>query len=308
MEFLRILVTGGAGFLGSHLVRALIKAGHSVRVLDNLSTGSLENIRDLPLEFIRGDIRDYDTVEAAVKNVDVIFHLAALIDVTESIEKPLDYLEVNVKGTLNVARASRGVSAVIFSSSCAVYGEPEFIPISEDHKLSPKSPYAASKASGEAYIISYSNLNGYRPVILRLFNVYGPKQTKSYAGVISEFIRRALREEPPMIYGDGEQTRDFIHVEDVVDAMIRAMREERARGIYNIGSGKATKIKDLAYLILKLAGKTEIKPVYMPPRPGDIRNSEADITRARRDLGFEPRVELDRGIEMLIDEMRGEKQ
>ncbi|MGC9021333.1 MAG: SDR family NAD(P)-dependent oxidoreductase [Candidatus Methanodesulfokora sp.] len=308
MESLRILVTGGAGFLGSHLVRALIKAGHSVRVLDNLSTGSLENIRDLPLEFIRGDIRDYDTVEAAVKNVDVIFHLAALIDVTESIEKPLDYLEVNVKGTLNVARASRGVSAVIFSSSCAVYGEPEFIPISEDHKLSPKSPYAASKASGEAYIISYSNLNGYRPVILRLFNVYGPKQTKSYAGVISEFIRRALREEPPMIYGDGEQTRDFIHVEDVVDAMIRAMREERARGIYNIGSGKATKIKDLAYLILKLAGKTEIKPVYMPPRPGDIRSSEADITRARRDLGFEPRVELDRGIEMLIDEMRGEKQ
>ncbi|PNV77934.1 MAG: nucleoside-diphosphate sugar epimerase, partial [Thermoproteota archaeon] len=148
------------------------------------------------------------------------------------------------------------MSAVLFSSSCAVYGEPEFIPISEDHKLSPKSPYAASKASGEAYIISYSNLNGYRPVILRLFNVYGPKQTKSYAGVISEFIRRALREEPPMIYGDGEQTRDFIHVEDVVDAMIRAMREERARGIYNIGSGKATKIKDLAYLILRLAGKT----------------------------------------------------
>ena len=304
MESLRILVTGGAGFLGSHLVRALIKAGHSVRVLDNLSTGSLENIRDLPLEFIRGDIRDYDTVEAAVKNVDVIFHLAALIDVTESIEKPLDYLEVNVKGTLNVARASRGVSAVLFSSSCAVYGEPEFIPISEDHKLSPKSPYAASKASGEAYIISYSNLNGYRPVILRLFNVYGPKQTKSYAGVISEFIRRALREEPPMIYGDGEQTRDFIHVEDVVDAMIRAMREERARGIYNIGSGKATKIKDLAYLILKLAGKTEIKPVYMPPRPGDIRNSEADITRARRDLNFEPRVELDRGIEMLMERLR----
>ncbi|MGC8933417.1 MAG: SDR family NAD(P)-dependent oxidoreductase [Candidatus Methanodesulfokora sp.] len=304
MESLRILVTGGAGFLGSHLVRALIKAGHSVRVLDNLSTGSLENIRDLPLEFIRGDIRDYDTVEAAVKNVDVIFHLAALIDVTESIEKPLDYLEVNVKGTLNVARASRGVSAVLFSSSCAVYGEPEFIPISEDHKLSPKSPYAASKASGEAYIISYSNLNGYRPVILRLFNVYGPKQTKSYAGVISEFIRRALREEPPMIYGDGEQTRDFIHVEDAVHAMIRAMREERARGIYNIGSGKATKIKDLAYLILRLAGKTGIKPVYMPPRPGDIRNSEADITRARRDLNFEPRVELDRGIEMLMERLR----
>ena len=302
MESLRILVTGGAGFLGSHLVRALSKEGHLIRVLDDLSTGSLENIKGCDVEFIRGDIREYSTVKDALKDIDVVVHLAALIDVPESIEKPVEYFEVNSYGTFNVARASDNINTLIFSSSCAVYGNPERLPIDENHKLNPLSPYAASKISGEAYITGYANIYGYRPVILRYFNIYGPKQTKAYAGVISEFTKRALRGEPPIIYGDGEQTRDFIHVEDAVDAILKAIKEERARGVYNIGSGNAVKIKDLAYLILKLAGRTEIRPVYIAPRPGDIRNSVADITRANKELGFEPRVKLDRGIEMLMKE------
>ncbi|RSN73689.1 SDR family NAD(P)-dependent oxidoreductase, partial [Candidatus Methanodesulfokora washburnensis] len=266
---MKILVTGGAGFIGSHLVKALVEAGYSVRVLDNLSTGSLENLRGLSLDFVKGDVRNYDEVEEAVKGMEAVVHLAALIDVSESVEKPLDYLEVNVKGTLNVARASRNVDTVVFSSSCAVYGEPEKLPIDEDHRINPKSPYAASKAGGEAYIISYANLYGYRPVILRFFNVYGPKQSRAYSGVITEFIKRAARGDPLIIYGDGEQTRDFIHVRDAVDAVMRSLKSN-ASGIYNIGSGKATKISELAYLVLKTMNINAL-PVYMPPRPGDIR-------------------------------------
>jgi UDP-glucose 4-epimerase len=300
MESMKILVTGGAGFIGSHLVKALVEAGYSVRVLDNLSTGSLENLRGLSLDFIKGDVRNYDEVEKAVEGMEAVVHLAALIDVSESVEKPLDYLEVNVKGTLNVARASRNVDTVIFSSSCAVYGEPEKLPIDEDHRLNPKSPYAASKAGGEAYIISYANLYGYRPVILRFFNVYGPKQSRAYSGVITEFIKRAARGDPPIIYGDGEQTRDFIHVKDAVDAVVRSLKSN-ASGIYNIGSGKATKISELAYLVLKTMNINAL-PVYMPPRPGDIRNSVADIKKAKEELYFEPKIPLERGIEMLSHE------
>ena len=300
MESMKILVTGGAGFIGSHLVKALVEAGYSVRVLDNLSTGSLENLRGLSLDFVKGDVRNYDEVEKAVKGMEAVVHLAALIDVSESVEKPLDYLEVNVKGTLNVARASRNVDTVIFSSSCAVYGEPEKLPIDEDHRINPKSPYAASKAGGEAYIISYANLYGYRPVILRFFNVYGPKQSRAYSGVITEFIRRAARGDPPIIYGDGEQTRDFIHVRDAVDAVVRSLKSN-ASGIYNIGSGKATKISELAYLVLKTMNINAL-PVYMPPRPGDIRNSVADIKKAKEELHFEPKIPLERGIEMLSHE------
>jgi UDP-glucose 4-epimerase len=302
IESLRILVTGGAGFIGSHLVRALATAGHSVRVLDNLSTGSLDKIGDLlnTVEFIRSDIRDVDAMEGALKGIDAVVHLAALVDVAESFEKPVDYFDANVCGTLNVALASKNISVLVFASSCAVYGEPIYLPINEEHPLNPKSPYAASKVSGEAYITAYASLYGFRPVILRLFNVYGPGQSKSYAGVITEFIKRVAKGEPPVIYGDGQQTRDFIHVDDVVQAIMRALISDKAYGAYNIGSGINTTINELAQLILKLTGRTDLKPIYAPPRHGDISQSVADVSKARKDLSFKPNILLNDGIKMLL--------
>ena len=299
----RVLVTGGAGFIGSHLVRELAKLGYEVRVLDNLSRGTLSSISGVldSVEFIRGDIRDQGTVEAAVRGVDSVVHLAALIDVAESIEKPELYLDVNVRGTFNLAKASRSVSTFVFASSCAVYGEPVRIPISEDHPLNPKSPYAATKIAGEALVQSYANLYGYRPVILRLFNVYGPGQSKAYAGVISEFVKRVTMGEPPVIFGDGGQTRDFVHVRDAARAVVLALENKNASGVYNIGSGTAVTIKVLASMILRAAGKEHLKPVHAPPRPGDIRYSQASIERARRELGYTPEIRLEDGITGLIE-------
>ena len=304
METLRVLVTGGTGFIGSHLVKALVKAGHQVRVLDNLSTGSIENLTDVldAIEFVRGDVRDYGIVESVIRGVDAVVHLAALIDVAESVEKPDLYFDVNVRGTYNVVKASKNVSTFVFASSSAVYGEPIRMPIPEDHPLIPKSPYAASKVSGEAFVQAFANQYGFRPVILRLFNVYGPKQSRAYAGVIIEFIRRVSRGEPPVIFGDGEQTRDFIHVSDVVEAIMLSFRNEEARGVFNIGSGKGITINHLANLILKLMGRENLKPIYAQSRPGDIRNSVADITKAKRKLGFNPKVELKLGIKELISQ------
>jgi len=302
METLRVLVTGGVGFIGSHLIRVLVRAGHQVRVLDNLSTGSVENLADVldAIEFVRGDVRDYGAVEYAVRGVDAVVHLAALIDVAESVEKPDLYFDVNVRGTYNVAKASRNINTFVFASSSAVYGEPIKVPIPEDHPLMPKSPYAASKVSGEAFVQTFANQYGFRPVILRLFNVYGPKQSRAYAGVIIEFISRVSRGEPPIIFGDGEQTRDFIHVGDVVEAIMLSLRNERVRGVLNIGSGEGVTINHLARLILKLMGREDLKPIYAPPRPGDIRHSIADISRARKELGFKPKVGLEAGIKELI--------
>lgn len=302
MESLRVLVTGGAGFIGSHLVRALVRAGHSVRVLDNLSTGSLDNLKDVleSVELVVGDVRNWEVVERSIKDVEVVVHLAALIDVAESVEKPDSYFDVNVFGTYNVVKACRRVSSVIFTSTCAVYGEPIRVPIDEEHPLAPKSPYAATKVAGEAFVHAFAELYGYRPIILRLFNVYGPKQSKAYAGVIVEFLRRVSRGEPPVIFGDGEQTRDFIHVADVVEAVVKAMENEEVRGTFNIGSGEAVTINYLANLVLRLAGREYLKPIYAPPRPGDVRRSVADIRRAGEALGFKPKVRLEEGIEGLL--------
>jgi UDP-glucose 4-epimerase len=302
MESLKILVTGGAGFIGSHLVKALVKAGHQVRVLDNLSTGSIENLADVlnAIEFVRGDVRDYGTVEYAVGGVDAVVHLAALIDVAESVEKPDLYFDVNVRGTYNVVKASKNVSTFVFASSSAVYGEPIRVPIPEDHPLMPKSPYAASKVSGEAFVQAFANQYGFRPVILRLFNVYGPKQSRAYAGVIIEFIRRVSRGESPVIFGDGGQTRDFVHVSDVVEAIMLSLRNEGARGVFNIGSGEGITINHLANLILKSMNREDLKPIYALPRPGDIRHSIADITRAKKELKYEPKIRLETGIKGLI--------
>jgi len=302
VESLRVLVTGGAGFIGSYLVKELVRRGHFVRVLDNFSTGSIENLIDVArdVEVVRGDVRNYSVVAESVRGVDIVIHLAALIDVAESMQKPDLYFEVNVVGTHNVAKACRNIDTLIFASSSSVYGDPIKIPIPEDHPTQPRSVYAATKVAGEAIVQAFSSLYGYRPVILRIFNAYGPKQSRAYSGVVIEFIRRVLRGEPPVIYGDGQQTRDFIYVTDVVEAITRAMTSKKASGVINIGSGRSTTINELAKLVLKILGKENLKPVYAPPRPGDLKHSVADITKAKQLLGFEPRICLEEGVKRVI--------
>ena len=302
VETLRVLVTGGAGFIGSHLARELVSLGYEVRVLDNLSRGSLENLGDALgcVELVIGDVRDPEVTARAVAGVDAVVHLAALVDVEESIRFPELYTEVNLVGTLNLVRASRRVDTFVFSSSASVYGDPMRVPIPETHPLSPKSPYATSKAAAELYIKTYSNLYGFRYVILRLFNVYGPRQSRSYSGVVAEFIRRALRGEPPVIHGDGEQTRDFVYVSDVVKAMVAALKT-KVSGVYNVGSGTPTRIVDLAYAVLRVVGVGNLRPEFREARPGDVKHSVADISKAARELGFRPTVDLGTGLRLLVD-------
>ncbi len=301
---MRVLVTGGAGFIGSHLVRALISKGFKVRVVDDLSRGSLRSLDPFldSIEFVRGDIRDGYLVSGLVRGVDVVVHLAALVDALESMDNPGLYNEVNVGGTLNVCMASRNVKVLVYASSAAVYGEPLELPVREDHPLNPVNPYGASKVAGEAYVKAYSNVYGYKPVILRIFNVYGPGQTKSYAGVIEEFKRRIWRGQPLVIHGDGLQTRDFIHVFDVVEAVVKAIEVEEARGVYNIGSGRAITIRELAELMASIAGRRDLEIHYAEPRSGDIRRSQADISKAVRELRFKPRITLEEGLRQLLQQ------
>jgi len=300
---LRILVTGGAGFIGSHLVRALVDRGFRVKVLDNLSGGSLSLLEDVIglVDFVRGDVRDSVTVVNAVRGVDVVIHLAALVDALESVRDPLSYNEVNVRGTLNVCIASRNVKALIYPSSAAIYGEPEVLPVGEDHPLNPVNPYGASKVAGEAYVKAYAQIHGYRHVILRIFNVYGPGHTKSYAGVIDEFRRRIKRRQPLVVYGDGLQTRDFIHVYDVVEAIIKMLEVEDARGVYNIGSGRSIAIRELAELMKRISRREDLDIEYAGPRPGDVRRSQADITKVVKELKWKPRIMLEEGLRNLLE-------
>lgn len=301
---MRVLVTGGAGFIGSHLVKALVSRGFSVRVLDDLSRGSLRSLDPVldSIEFVRGDVRDGGVVAGLVRGVDVVVHLAALVDAFESLSNPRLYSDVNVGGTLNLCIASGNVKTFVYASSAAVYGEPVEVPVREDHPLNPINPYGASKVAGEAYVKTYSNIHGYRPVILRIFNVYGPGQTKSYAGVIEEFRRRLTTGEPLLIHGDGLQKRDFISIWDAVEAIVKAIEVEEAQGAYNIGSGKAITIRELAKLMARIAGRKDVEIKYTKPRPGDIRVSQADLTKTEKELKFKPKIELEEGLRKLLQQ------
>jgi len=298
---LNVLVTGGCGFIGSH-VAELLSREHSVYVLDNLSGGSVENLRGLNVELIRGDIRDGEVVDRAVSRVDAVVHLAAVVSVAYSVERPEEVNDVNVAGTLRLLKACsrRGVRRFVFASSCAVYGEPRRIPIDEDHPTAPLSPYAASKLAAEAYVHAYSAVSGLRYAILRIFNAYGPRQAHGeYGGVVARFICRALRGEPLVIYGDGRQTRDFIYVGDVAEAFRLALESGPANAVYNVGTGVETSIRDLASAVVRVLGAS-VGIEHAPPRPGDVRRSRASIKRISEDLGFRPRVTLEEGIRRTI--------
>ncbi len=297
-------MTGGAGFIGSHLVRALLERGDQVRVLDNLSTGRRENLTDLDITLIEGDVRDLNTVRQAVSGISQIYHLAALISVHASMEDPLDCYAVNLNGSLNVLWAAHqaGASRVVLASSAAVYGDIDNR-VDESVKTRPLSPYASSKLAMEQAAQLFATTSSLPTVSLRCFNVYGPRQSPDspYAAVIPIFIHEMLEGRPPTIHGDGAQTRDFVFVEDVVQALLLAAATGEAVGdAFNIGGGTSISILDLAHTLQQLIPDS-LDPIYAPPRLGDIRFSEADITRAESALGFRPTIDLKEGLQITVE-------
>lgn len=301
----KVVVTGGAGFIGSHLAEELVRRGYQVIILDDLSTGKRENIepllREENVEFVLGSVTDCRLLGRLFPGVRYVFHLAAIPSVARSLVSPEATHEVNATGTLNVLLAARdnSVRKVIYASSCAVYGDTPALPQREDMPPHPQSPYAVSKLAGEYYCSVFNRVYGLPTVSLRYFNVYGPRQDpgSEYAAVIPQFINRLSQGKPPIIYGDGEQTRDFTFVLDAVAANILAA-ERGMTGVYNIGRGERISINQLAELTLRLVGN-DMRPVYEAPRPGDIRHSVADISRARA-FGFEPRYSLAQGLRETI--------
>ena len=305
----KALVTGGAGFIGSHLAEELIKQDYQVIILDDLSTGRRENIQPLlaqdDVQFILGSVTDLSLLNKLFQGVDYVFHLAAIPGVPQSIENPLASHEVNLTGTLNVllAATENKVMRVIYASSCAVYGDSPSIPQKEDMPPRPQSPYAVSKLCSEYYCQVFREIRGLSTICLRYFNVYGLRQdpNSQYAAVIPIFIRRLYKGDPPIIFGDGEQTRDFIFVADIAEANLKAA-ESDVCGVFNIGTGDRVSINELAKLVTRLMGK-DIKPVHQESRPGDIRHSLADISRAE-EFGYNPRHSLEKGLKETIRAMK----
>ena len=303
----RALVTGGAGFIGGHVVEHLLRAGWEVRVLDDLSSGREQNLADARdhVELIRGDVRDAETVGRAVAGVEVVFHQAAIPSVPRSVEEPLRTNDVNVGGTLQVLEGARraGARRVVFAASSAAYGDTKVLPKVETLTATPLSPYALQKYAGELYCHQYAVLYGLETVALRYFNIYGPRQdpASDYAAVIPRFVRAALSGERPTIFGDGEQTRDFTFVGDAARANLLAADAERAPGcVINVASGRRTSLNQLWDGIRRTLG-SQLEPHYAPPRAGDVRDSLADLGRARELLGYEPSVGLAEGLRQTVE-------
>lgn len=300
----RALVTGGAGFIGSHIAQQLVANGHRVRVIDNLSTGFRENVDAIGpgVEFLEGDLRDPVVCQAAVREMDVVFHVAALPSVPRSLRDPIASHESNVTATLNVIEAARhaGARRVVYSSSSSVYGDTPALPKSEAVELQPKSPYAAAKLAGEHYVLAYARAGLLEGVALRYFNVFGPRQDPNgpYAAVIPLLMRAALSGKTVPLYGDGSQTRDFTYIENVVRANLLAAEGPAARvsgSVVNCGAGQRTSLRELISLI---EGITErrVTVEQQPPREGDVRDSQADLERARAVLGYIPQISLVDGL------------
>jgi UDP-glucose 4-epimerase len=303
----RVLVTGGGGFIGSNLVRGLLERGHDVRVLDNFSTGNRANLDEVEadIELVEGELRSYERVHAATRGVEFVFHQGALPSVPRSVQDPLTTNAVNVEGTVNLLLAARDeqVRRVVFASSSSVYGNSGTLPRREDAAPDPISPYAVAKLAAERYCVSASRVYPIEAVALRYFNVFGPRQDphSQYAAVVPRFIAAIAAGEPVPIYGDGQQSRDFTYVANIVEANLLAAETDGVSGaILNVATGESATVDSLADTIGAILGKP-VEKEYLPARAGDVRDSWADVSEARRLLGFEPRVGLEEGLRLTVD-------
>ena len=300
------LVTGGAGFIGSHLAEELVRRGHRVRVADSLITGKRSNLDHVHgVEFLEGDLADFDFATRAAAGVDYVLHQAAIPSVPRSVKDPITSNRANVDGTLNVLVAARdaGVRRVVFAGSSSAYGNTPTLPKHEGMPTNPLSPYALQKVVGEQYLQMFTRLYGLETVSIRYFNVFGPRQDPSspYSGVISVFATALLENRAPTIYGDGEQTRDFTYVANVVDGVLRACEAPRASGeVINVATGGRISLNQLFEAMRRLIG-VDVRPVYAEARAGDVRDSQADITKARELLGYEPHVPFEEGLRLTVD-------
>jgi UDP-glucose 4-epimerase len=303
---MKFLVTGGGGFIGSHIVEQLLRENHQARVLDNFTTGKRENLDpNVNLEIMEGDIRDAGTVAAAVSGVDGVFHEAALVSVPKSVEQPDLSFDINARGTFNVFEAARkaGVRRIVYASSAAVYGDNETLPLMETFTPIPLSPYGLDKLYTEQLGALYQSLYGQEMFALRYFNVFGPRQDplSPYSGVISIFVDRLKAGKPVTIFGDGEQTRDFVYVGDVVQANLKAMfADYPGFRIFNVGSGHQTTLNELFSQLKELTGGS-VTATYAAPRAGDIRHSLSDISRIQTELGYQPAYTLAAGLKLLLE-------
>lgn len=298
----RIIVTGGAGFIGSNLAEVLAAEGNEIVVIDDLSAGRAENLAGIDARLVLGSILDRGLLRRELEGADTVFHLAAVASVQRSVENPLLVNEINLNGMLEVLDAARdaGVRRVVFASTAAVYGMSPDLPKREDMRPDPRSPYAVTKLAGEYYASTFQELYGLEAVALRFFNVFGPKQDPSseYSGVISRFISAIMKEEQPVIFGDGEQTRDFVFVKDIVRACILASKS-RSTGVFNVARGQSTSLNQLLMMLGRIAGR-RVSPRYAPARAGDIRHSLADISKAET-IGYQPQCAVEDGLRRTVE-------
>ena len=298
---MKILVTGGAGFIGSHIVEYLVQRGDNVIVLDNLSNGKMQNMSKVSddINFVNGDVRDYNLIEQLVKNVDGVFHEAALVSVPESFKMQNEYFDVNVNGTENILKLAKEYGfKIVYASSSSVYGNPKSVPIKEDDDRNPLNPYAKTKLEDELLAEKYSEM-GVHVIGLRYFNVFGRRQSKEYAGVIKLFLEKIQQNKAPIINGDGSQTRDFVYVEDVVKANILAMDSNIKYKFLNVGTGFSISILDLANACIEASGLS-LKPVHGPQLPGDILDSKADLELIKKSLEWKPITKLEDWLVQVI--------
>ena len=298
---MKFVVTGGAGFIGSHIAKSLINEGHTITIIDNLNTGKIENLKEIlnQVDFVKGDIRDIELLKNKLKDVDGVFHEAALASVQESFSKIKEYTDVNVGGTENILKLAKEFGfKIVYASSSSIYGNPSKIPIEEDDPKNPINPYAQTKLDDENLAVKYAQM-GVRVIGLRYFNVFGERQSQTYAGVIKKFVKKVRNNEPPIINGDGQQTRDFVYVGDVVQANILAMKSNVNHEFFNIGTNSTITVLELANLIIDSFGLS-LKPVHGPELPGDVKITKADISRAKKLLNWEPKTRIEEWLKSTI--------
>jgi UDP-glucose 4-epimerase len=295
------VITGGAGFIGSHIAKHLVNMEHHVTIFDDLSNGKKDNLDSIidKIEFVNGDIRNFELLKNTLKNTDGVFHEAALASVQESFSKQQEYHDVNVNGTENVLKLGKEFGfKIVYASSSSIYGNPAKIPIEEDDPKNPINPYAQTKLDDENLAIKYAQM-GVRVIGLRYFNVFGERQSRAYAGVIKKFVKKVRNGEPPIINGDGQQTRDFVYVGDVVQANVLAMNSNVDHGFFNIGTNSTITVLELANLIIDSFG-LPLKPIHGPELPGDVKITKADISRAKKLLNWEPKTRIEEWLKSTI--------